>query len=77
MKYYRQLDLDFRGTFYRPDKPTLLYFLFFPTAHFFISILCLPTFGTFGFAANTLPDPKGKTKRAKSPTRLFFDYLCD
>jgi hypothetical protein len=30
MKYYRQLDLDFRGTFYRPDKPTLLVFLFFP-----------------------------------------------
>ncbi len=47
--------------------PTLLYFLFFPTALFFNSILASRTFGTFGFARHTKPTLR-KTKRAKSPT---------
>jgi hypothetical protein len=34
------------------DQPTLLYFLFFSTAHF-SSIFCRHTFGTFGFARHT------------------------
>jgi hypothetical protein len=51
----------------RDSLPTLLYFLFFPTALFFNSIFASRTFGTFGFARHKKPTLR-KTKRAKSPT---------
>jgi hypothetical protein len=46
----------------RHDRPTLLYFLFFPTALFFNSILASRTNGTFAFAPTHKAHPSAKAK---------------
>lgn len=46
----------------RHSLPTLLYFLFFPNALFFNSILANSTNGTFAFAPTAQAHPSAKAK---------------
>jgi hypothetical protein len=51
-----------QATVCRHDRPTLLYFLFFSTAHFFKTILASRTNGTFAFAPTHKTNPSAKSK---------------